>query len=67
MDKDKIYQSMFSDYPDVVSAEDLRYMLGLSRTTIYQLLSTGKIESLKVGAIYRIPKLNVLKYLKLVS
>ena len=57
----------FSDYPDVVSVDDLCRMLNISAVTAYRLLKERQIESLRIGHVYRIPKLYVLKYLHLVS
>ena len=59
--------AVFSDYPDVVSVDDLCRMLNISTVTAYKLLKKREIESLRIGHIYKIPKLYVLKYLHLVS
>lgn len=39
-------------------------MLGISKKTGYKLLKDRKIESLKIGRAYRIPKAHILGYLK---
>lgn len=59
---------IFQEYPDVVSLEDMRVMLGskdkkLGRTTAYNLLKEGKIFSKKVAREYRIPKQSIISYL----
>ena len=59
---------MFSDYPDIVSLEDMRNMLGsknkkLGRTTAYKLLQEKKIFSKKVAREYKIPKQSIIDYL----
>lgn len=59
--------SVFTDYPDVVSVDDLCRMLQISTATAYKLLKKREIESLRIGHVYKIPKLYVLKYLRLVS
>lgn len=61
-------KELFADYPDVVTFEDMRTMLGgkgkkLGRTTAYNLLKDNKIASRKIGREYRIPKYNIIKYL----
>lgn len=56
--------NMFSNYPDVVNAEQLQEMLGISRSKAYSLLKTGKIKSKKVGRIYKIAKVNIIKFLE---
>ncbi len=58
------YFKMFRSYPDVVHVEDMRKMLGgIGRTTAYALLKSGKIQSVKIGRMYLIPKVNVIKFL----
>ncbi len=61
-----VYNSIFSEYPDVVNVVELCEMLGgISQKTAYHLLNNGEISSLKVGRAYKIPKINVLEYLGL--
>lgn len=55
---------MFHDYPDVVDVPTMREMLGgIGRRAAYALLKSGEIENVKIGRIYRIPKLGVIAYL----
>lgn len=62
------YKLLFCDYPDVVTVEQMCEMLGgICDKTAYRLLKSGKIKSFIVGRRYRIPKLNILKYLELVD
>ncbi len=62
------YRIMFADYPDVVNISQLCKMLGgISTKTCYKILHSGKIAYLKVGREYRIPKLSVLRYLKVIQ
>ena len=58
----ELYQLMFTDYPDIVTVEQLKSMLGISQHTAYKMLDNGSISAIKVGKVYRIPKLNVIKY-----
>jgi len=54
---------MFKNYPDVVTPEDIyNGMLPLSRKTIYELLKSGRIHSLREGKKYLIPKWCVAEY-----
>lgn len=58
------YFRMFRSYPDVVHVDELREMLGsIGRTTAYALLKSGRIESVKMGRVYLIPKINVIRFL----
>jgi len=42
-------------------------ILGISTKTGYRLLKEGTITSLKVGRTYRIPKVHVLTYLRILN
>lgn len=61
MDK-KVYE-MFSEYDDIVSVADVMKMLHLGRVTVYNLLKSGRIHTLRVGKKYVIPKKSVIDFL----
>ena len=62
--KEKVSRKMFSEYPDVVSPEQLQKMLGgIGKTTAYKLLRVGKIKSVRLGRKYLIPKICVIEYI----
>lgn len=54
---------MFSKYNDVVTVEDVMEMLHLGRVTVYSLLKSGRIHTLRVGKKYVIPKKSVIDFL----
>ena len=56
-------KDVFSEYPDVVSIDDLRKMLHIGRNSAYKLVKEGAIITVRVGKRYIIPKLNVIEYL----
>ena len=57
-------QEMFANYPDVVDVSWLQSMLGnIGRQTAYELVRKGTIKAIKVGKLYRIPKINVIAFL----
>ena len=60
----EIYRIVFKEYPDVLDVKQVSVLLGVSTKTIYRLLREGKLESLKIGREFRIPKVNVMKYVK---
>jgi excisionase family DNA binding protein len=62
-----IYSLMFHDYPDVVDVKQLTEMLSVSQKTAYCLLQENKIEHFKIGRIYKIPKIHVLQYIKVIG
>jgi len=58
------YNRMFSNYPDVVDVPQLQSMLGgIGKQSTYKLLKNSAIKSIRIGKIYRIPKVNVISYL----
>lgn len=56
---------MFSNYPDVVSVEDVQAMLHIGRNAAYGLLQSGAIVTIRVGKKYIIPKASVIDFLGL--
>lgn len=62
-DMKETYTLMLTDYPDIVNLVQMRKMLGgISNTLAYRMLREKKIKSKKVGREYKIPKVNVIKY-----
>ena len=63
-DMKESYTLMFTDYPDIVNLTQMRKMLGgISNSLAYRMLREKKIKSKKVGREYKIPKINVIKYM----
>lgn len=56
-------RELFSDYPDVVTVEQLMKMLQIGQVLAYRLVKKGIIKSRKVGREYKIPKTAVIDYL----
>ena len=62
-DMKETFTLMFTDYPDIVNLTQMRKMLGgISNSLAYRMLREKKIKSKKVGREYKIPKVNVIKY-----
>lgn len=63
-DMKETYTLMFTDYQDIVNLVQMRKILGgISNTLAYRMLREKKIKSKKVGREYKIPKVNVIKYM----
>lgn len=61
----EVDEDIFEEYPDVVTFEQLKEMLGnIGRTLAYKLLQNKEIEAFKCGRSYRILKTKVIDYLK---
>lgn len=61
------YSVMLREYPDVMNIEQMSQALGVSTKTGYGLLKNGKVACLKVGRAYRIPKVHMLTYMKVME
>lgn len=57
------YRVMLREYPDVLNIDQMCSILRVSTKTGYGLLRSGKIQHLKIGRTYRIPKAHLLAYL----
>lgn len=53
----------FTEYPDVLTIEQLQNALGIGRSTAYKLINNGDIQSIRIGRAIRIPKRYILDYL----
>ena len=54
---------MFTEYPDIVGIKDLQAMLGIGRKAALELAKHPKIHGVIVGNRFRIPKINVIRYM----
>lgn len=61
------YSVMLREYPDVMNIEQMSQALGVSTKTGYGLLKSGKVACLKFGRAYRIPKVHLLTYMKVME
>ena len=53
-----------SQYPDILSAAQMREILGTSRRETYQLISSGQVGSFMIGRVHKIPKSALLSYIQ---
>ena len=60
-----VYETVLKEYPDILTVDEMSKALGVSSKTGYQLLRDNKVEHLKVGRAYRVPKDHLLSYLRL--
>jgi len=62
----KIYDAVFQGYPDVLDVKQVGELLNISTKTVYRLLNEGTLDSLKVGRAFKVPKLHLLQYIKVI-
>jgi excisionase family DNA binding protein len=63
----KTYNAVFQGYPDVLDVRQVSELLNVSCKTVYRLLNEGALASLKVGRAFKIPKLYLLQYIKVLE
>lgn len=61
------YSMMLKEYPDLMDINQMSQALGVSTKTGYKLIREGKITAMKVGRTYRISKIHLLTYLKVMD
>lgn len=54
----------YKELPVVLTVKELAKFLRLGLNTVYALLKTGKIKSVRVGRQYRIPREALMEYLE---
>jgi len=54
---------MFTNYPDIVSIEQMMIMLNLGKSSVYGLLKAHLIRHVRVGRKYIVPKQSVIDFL----
>ena len=62
-----LYETILKEYPDLMDIHQMSDALGVSTKTGYKLIREGKITAMKVGRTYRIPKIHLLTYLKVMD
>ena len=53
----------FKDCPDVMRVQDVAKALRCSKNTIYDFIDRGVLEVLRVGRVYKIPKVNLVDFI----
>lgn len=54
----------YDDLPLTLSVRELMLILSIGRNTAYELIRSGQIRSVRIGRKIRIPKAEVLRFLK---
>ncbi len=54
---------MFNNYKDILTVDEACAALSIGKNSIYKLLRTGTIKSIKIGRKYIIPKIYLIDYI----
>jgi len=55
---------MFEQYDDILTIEELCEMLNIGRNKSYDLVCNREIEACKIGKSWKVPKDNVIEFIK---
>ena len=61
----EVYRLVFKEYPDVMDVKQVSALLGVSTKTVYKLIRDGSLSSMKVGREFRVPKVSIMQYAKI--
>ncbi len=51
-------------FSDILTVKELMDYLAIGKNTAYDLLKSNQIKSIKIGRVYKIPKTEVLEYIR---
>lgn len=54
---------MLDAYPDVLVPEEVMKILGIGRSTMYDILQSGELKAVRIGRQYRISKERIKEYI----
>ena len=57
-------ETFLQQLPPVLKVENLMPILSIGRNTAYELVRSGQIRSIRIGASYRIPKDAVVDFIQ---
>ena len=53
---------MFEMFPDILTVDQLCEAFQIGKNTAYELLSSGQINAIKMGNIWKVPKRSLIDY-----
>ena len=59
----RMEKDVFNDYPDVLDVGIIAKMLGISKSTVYELIHNDQIKGFLIGRKFRVLKKEVIKYI----
>jgi len=62
MNTEKIYQTMFREYDDLLIVSDVEKILNISRHQVYHLINTNQLRAIRPGNSFLVPKMLLINY-----
>lgn len=63
----EIYRLVFKEYPDVLDVAQVSQLLGVCDKTVYKLIGDGSLPTMRIGRQHRITKVNIMKYMQVLT
>ncbi len=60
---ERAYLSMLKEYSDVLSVAEVSKILRIGKNKAYNLVSSGKLSSIRIGGKIIVPKMCLIKFL----
>ena len=62
-----VYRIVFKEYPDILNVKQVSSLMDVSTKTVYKLIKAEILPFLKVGREFRIPKVSLMQYMKVLE
>lgn len=60
---ERMYQSMLKEYSDVLSISEVAKILRIGKNKAYELVNSGKLQSIRIGGKIIVPKMCLIRFL----
>ena len=60
---DTAYNTMFSDYPDILTVKDITKILGVHPNKVYELVKEGVLPKIPCCRYIKVAKISVIKFI----
>jgi len=54
---------LLKNYDDILSVKEVQRILKIGKNQAYELVTSGDIQSIRIGRVYKIPKTYLLNYI----
>lgn len=56
-------QELFTNYPDILSVQQLMELLQIGKVLAYRLIDTKKVKAIKIGREYKVLKNSIIEFI----
>jgi len=58
-----MFYELLKNYDDILSVKEVQRILKIGKNQAYELVTSGDIQSIRIGRVYKIPKTYLLNYI----